>query len=116
MSCPSVFNSFISRRGYLAKSTLLLAVCLTASCASRPVSTIVRLEISDIGVYFVNGKVIEPSQLVATLKEALKSQKDSYVQVIPSAKASYEAVYFAISAVRDADGSVGVTGVRLTIE
>jgi biopolymer transport protein ExbD len=116
MSFSTVFTSFLSRRGYLAKLTLLLAVCLTASCASSPVSTIVRLEISNIGVYFVNGKVIEPSKLVATLKEALKSQKDSYIQVIPSAKASYEEVYFAISAVRDADGSVGVTGVRLTLE
>jgi biopolymer transport protein ExbD len=81
-----------------------------ASCSASPSSVFVKLEVSEANVYLLNGQVVQPAALAEALRAARLPGKELLVYVAPTPKTSYEAVRFAIAAVQEAGGSIGMVG------
>lgn len=96
-------------RRVLALIVLSLVVGV-ASCSASPSAVVVKLEVSEASAYLLNGQVIEPAALAQALRAARLPGKELFVNVVPAPKASYEAVRFAMAAVQQAGGTVGIVG------
>jgi biopolymer transport protein ExbD len=94
-------------QGLITAAIVLVAL---ASCVSHEVPRVVRLEVSSLGTYTVNGSPVERDGLAEALLLHKREGEDFLVHVVPSQGAGYAAVYAAVEAVQRAGGSVGMVG------
>lgn len=85
-------------------------IIFTASHAAGPTEASVKLEVSELSVYRVDGNVVAAPDLVKTLLAKRKAGQPLRVYVIPTLKAPYKAVETAVKAVQDAGGVLGMVG------
>jgi biopolymer transport protein ExbD len=94
-----------------ARSALVLAfAALVVSCAATSQPVLLKLQVSESGAYLVNGQPVEQAALVAALRAAYAPGRELVVHVVPSPGAGYSAVQFAVAAVQQAGGSLGIVG------
>jgi biopolymer transport protein ExbD len=108
LSAYAQLQGLLSRRLFCYVA-LSLAVGV-ASCTASPPSVAVKLEISEAGTYLLDGQVVQPTALVEALRAARLPGNELVVYVAPTQKTNYEAVRFAMAAVQQAGGSIGMVG------
>ena len=86
------------------------AVLLAVACTTPSASVIVKLEISELGAYSVDGSPVERTALTDAILSKRQQGKLLLVHVVPSSKANYEAVEAAVRAARDSGASIGMVG------
>ena len=87
-----------------------LVVALAAACASREPAHVVRLEISSLNTYAVNGEPVERGALTTALLLRKRTGEELLVHVLPAQGAKYEAVQAAVEAAQKAGARLGMVG------
>ena len=87
-----------------------IAVLLASGCASPSNSVVVRLEVSELGAYSVDGSLVERAALKDALLAKRRNGKKLLIHIVPSSKAKYEAVEAAVKAVQDSGATLGMVG------
>jgi len=90
--------------------TASAAILLAVACTTPSAPVIVKLEISELGAYAVDGSLVQRMALTDALLAKRQHGKLLLVHVIPSSKANYEAVEAAVRAARDSGASIGMVG------
>ena len=94
-----------------ANSALLtLAAAAVIGCANEQPPSLVRLEISANGTYFVDGLSVEKSALAAALSSKRRPNAELFVHVIPLPGSNYDAVHGAMEAAQRAGAKIGMVG------
>jgi len=87
-----------------------IAVLLASGCTSPSYSVVVKLEVSELGAYSVDGSLVERAALKDALLAKRRNGKKLLIHIVPSSKAKYEAVEAAVKAVQDSGASLGMVG------
>ena len=85
-------------------------VVLASGCTSPGPSVVVKLQVSELGTYSLDGSLVEAEALKDAVLAKHQEGKQLVVHIIPSSKARYEAVEVAVRAARDAGASIGMVG------
>jgi biopolymer transport protein ExbD len=72
--------------------------------------SVVRLEVSELGAYSVDGRPVEGVALRDALLAKRRPGEPLLVHIVPSPKANYEAVEAAVKAARDSSATIGMVG------
>lgn len=94
----------------LARAARVSALLLASACTSQSSLEVVKLEVSELGAYSVDGRLAEGVALKDALLAKRRPGKQLLVHIVPSSKAKYEAVEAAVKAARDAGANIGMVG------
>ena len=100
------------RSGQGLARTLLtsVAISIAIGCAAPTPQIVVRLEISDLGTYSVDGHAVARDVLTEALVAKRQPGKQLFVHLVASSKVNYGAVEAAVKAARDSGASIGIVG------
>jgi len=90
-------------------AVVLLALLLEA-CSPSKSPEVVRLAVSSIGTYDIEGVPVQREALVAELVRHRSTDGKLFVHVAPAQGAAYNDVHAAVEAVQKAGGQVGMVG------